>query len=715
MKKKFFYCIVSLTLAMTIILTACTSPIVDEENQDDNVHIDNNLDDEIKKLDKFEVKNIKVPYEPRDVIAQVKPYSVKADLSNIENMSLFENLSKEQIDLLIKNNFVVNPSKEEQLFYIYENNEYVDIPSFITTDSVLQVYHIFYDYTLRTLENDKLLGLLEELTENMLRNSIEIYNKLEDKEMKEIQEKNIAFFATAQLALDNELIEGIPEEAGRIALEELELINNHLGFNQSSLFSPYDLDYSQYTVRGHYTRSDDLARYFKAMMWYGQGPFPLYKENVDRNTQQTLQALLITYSIYSDKESYDAWEMIYEPTNFFVGNSDDLNIYQYGDLLLKIYGDKPDLNKLNDKDKLDEFYKEADKLPEPKIKADYTEVNYPSGKQFRFMGQRYVLDADIIQQLVVPLVRPIPSGLDVMGVLGSERAKDIQLSKAENQLWEKYPSELERLSNEFSKLEEEQWMKNMYQGWLWTLKGYLEAFGEGYPSFMTNEAWIDKDLNTALGSWAELKHDTILYGKQSGAEMGGGDYKELLGYVEPNIEVYEKLLWLTKFSRENLKARDMEIQSIDVKMEEFEGLLEFLINCSLKQLRNEELTRDEYERIMYYGGVLEGLTSSFAGDGIRWFEITSDTDKNMAVIADFHTIGPNSFHPGGYMEAGVGPAYEIYVVVPIGGKLYLTKGAVFSYHEFASDVRLTDETWQEMIKEDKQPNMPEWTNSFIAE
>ena len=222
-----------------------------------------------------------------------------------------------------------------------------------------------------------------------------------------------------------------------------------------------------------------------------------------------------------------------------------------------------------------------------------------------------------------------------------------------------------------------------------------------------------KDLNTALGSWSELKHDTILYGKQSGAEMGGEWYEDVVGYVEPNIEVYEKLLWLTKFSRANLKARGLSVISIDEKMEEFETHLEFLINCSIKQLRNEELTREEYDTIQYFGGILEGLTSSFAGDGMRWHEITSETDKHMAVIADYHTIAPNPLSEGGYMEAGVGPAYEIYVVVPIDGKLYLTRGAVFSFHEFISDERLTDEKWQEMLKEEKNPPMPEWTENFI--
>ncbi len=718
MKRSVLFSVISLVLVLLILLTGCVSNKTKKEDfanvsDIDKIHEDTNIDISQGLV------NIGVPYEPIEFETKVKPYKVKKDLSNIENLKIFGEFSEEQLELLVKNNFVVNPTKQEQLFYIYEDNEYKDIPSFITTDSILQVYHIFYDYTLRTLENDKLIGLIEETTAEMLKNSISIYNELENKEMKKIQLKNIAFFATAQIALENEIPSGVPEEAKKIAEVELEKIKAHSGFEKSILF-PYDLDYSQYTIRGHYTRSKDFERYFRAMMWYGQAPFPLYFEEGDkdievRNIEQTLQALLITYSLYEDKETYNKWENIYEPTNFFVGNSDDLSIYQYGELLFKVYGKNPDLNKLNDEKKLNEFYKEADKLPEPRIKAKYSTVNTPVGKQFRFIGQRYVLDAEIIQELVQPIVRPIPSGLDVMGVLGSERAKEIQLSKEENQGWEDYPIKIEELKNKFEKIPEKQWMGNMYQGWLWTLKGFLKPFGEGYPSFMTNEAWVDTDLNTALGSWSELKHDTILYGKQSGAEMGGEGFKEVVGYVEPNIEVYEKLLWLTKFSRKNLSARGLTIEGIDMKMEEFEKLLEFLINCSIKELRNEELTTEEYEYIQIYGGVLERLTASFAGDYLRWFEITSETDKNMAVIADFHTIAPNQFSKGGYMEAGVGPAYEIYVVVPIRGKLYLTRGAVFSYHEFISTERLTDEKWQEVIKEDRQPPMPEWTQSFIRE
>ncbi|MEW8986058.1 MAG: DUF3160 domain-containing protein, partial [Bacillus sp. (in: firmicutes)] len=230
----------------------------------------------------------------------------------------------------------------------------------------------------------------------------------------------------------------------------------------------------------------------------------------------------------------------------------------------------------------------------------------------------------------------------------------------------------------------------------------------------TNEAWLDKSLNTALGSWAELRHDTILYGKQSGAECGGGEEPpEIRGYVEPNIAVYEKLLWLTRYSRTNLQERDILTGSLESKMQRFEDLLQFLINCSVKQLQNQELTADEYDQLLTYGGMLEYLTSSFAGDEMRWFEITSETDKNMAVIADIHTIAPNSFSSGGYFHVGVGPAYEIYVVVPIGEELQLTRGAVFSYYEFDATERFTDEQWQRMLKEDKAPAQLGWFKSFM--
>jgi len=91
---------------------------------------------------------------------------------------------------------------------------------------------------------------------------------------------------------------------------------------------------------------------------------------------------------------------------------------------------------------------------------------------------------------------------------------------------------------------ERDWTKNVYAGWLHTLKFLVEVKGEGYPSFMLSEAWVDKALNAALGSWAELRHDTILYAKQSVVAECGGEGGEQKpppppkGYVEPEVLTY---------------------------------------------------------------------------------------------------------------------------------------------------------------------------------
>lgn len=69
---------------------------------------------------------------------------------------------------------------------------------------------------------------------------------------------------------------------------------------------------------------------------------------------------------------------------------------------------------------------------------------------------------------------------------------------------------------------QETWTQNLYWSWLYTLKTLTQEKPAGYPSFMRNSAWARKELNTYLDSWAELKHDTILYAKPVYAEAGGG-------------------------------------------------------------------------------------------------------------------------------------------------------------------------------------------------
>jgi hypothetical protein len=150
-------------------------------------------------------------------------------------------------------------------------------------------------------------------------------------EIKETLRRNLAFLCVSQKLLKgNDFI--VPEPVAALVDSELTLIANHDGFNTPPILGPFNLlDYCQFIPRGHYTTNDTLTAYFKAMMWQGWTIFTMEPENFgDLARRHTLQALLLTqmlYNLEADGTSLlDLWKMIYEPTVFFVGKTDDPNI-----------------------------------------------------------------------------------------------------------------------------------------------------------------------------------------------------------------------------------------------------------------------------------------------------------------------------------------------------------------------------------------------------
>jgi hypothetical protein len=320
----------------------------------------------------------------------------------------------------------------------------------------------------------------------------------------------------------------------------------------------------------------------------------------------------------------------------------------------------------------------------------------------------------MFQQLVYDKVgtqgdpRIFPKGLDVTAVLGSSRAYGILLDVYGEGRYANYEEQMEKLRGEFGQLPPEQWVENLYWSWLYALRPLLEIKGEGYPSFMQNQGWVDKDLNTFLGSWTELRHDTILYAKQSYTMKATGIMPQpeaVKGYVEPQPEVYARLAALAKQMRAGLDGRGLLDREYRDKLERLESLLLSLKTMAEKELGEQALSEEENELIRNIGGILEGITTFSAKVKEQ---ITSEADERMAVVADVHT----DVNTGQVLEEGVGDAFVIYAIAPVEGKLVATQGGVFSYYEFTQpmDDRLTDEAWQAL---EPKPDLPVWTGSFI--
>ncbi len=350
---------------------------------------------------------------------------------------------------------------------------------------------------------------------------------------------------------------------------------------------------------------------------------------------------------------------------------------------------------------------------------------------FRFMGQRFIPDSYMFRQLVynqvgvylgsgapftmspsgVGPIRGFPRGLDVPAVLGSERALEILTVEGDTD-YDGYDEQLAKLQEEFAALPESQGTENLYWNWLYTLRPLLDekGKGKGYPYFMQSSAWVDKGLQAWLGSWTELRHDTILYAKQSYtvyAESAPPAPEPARGYVEPQPGVYARLAALTAQMQAGLGDRGLLNDEMAGKLARMEQLLLSLKAISEKELRGEDLTEAEYAAIRYIGDTLENLTTfSEEAEG----EITSEADELMELVADVHTDS----NTGQVLEEGVGDAFPIYVIVMVEGQQVVATGGVFSYYEFKQPMndRLTDEAWQEMSP---KPDQPPWTTSFIVE
>lgn len=697
-----------------IVLTSCAKNNLEndaEEAGDEEIPAENvseEVSSDVPSAWNLNVSDIQVsvPYYVPEFTPSVGKYEVDKDLSNLFNAGQYEGFTKEQIRAIYEDGFVImEPSYSAlKLHHLYEWPMYKESPVFITVDSALHLYHLYYDKSLKCVESALLYHKLELLSRNLLLESIKAYENPDNFELKEDLKFVTAYFLTGCRILGSDSVGiNIPEEIASLTERETELIDEASDFFKSPVMGT-DIDYSQFVVRGHYTGNEKLEKYFKAMMWYGLCGFPVLDETKDEpvlNIESLTRGMLITCLALKNEENFKAYENIYSITSLYTGISDDLGIIEFRDLITNVYGQNPNLKLLKDSSFHPKLLEEALKLPEPKIKPKTTAVNVPVGRQFRFMGQRYSFDAEVMQNLMEPIDRPVPSGLDVVASFGSMRAEELlDTYYSPKEKWDKYEENLNEMREINQSLTDDEWKADLYKGWLWSIKSSAASFedAEGMPQFMRNSKWTDKNIHTALGSYAELKHDSVLYMKQPVAEMGGGgDIRIPYNYVEPNVEVYAKLKWLAENTMEQLKARNMLDATNANVLESIIEMQKTLMNVSVKELTNQNITEEENQVLYWYGGkidyIIQNLNSELMNEGI---DISSDITS--ALIADVATIAPNNYYPKGtYLEIGNGLPLEIYVVCETNGKLYLAKGALFNYYEFLSDKRLTDEEWHSVI------------------
>lgn len=456
---------------------------------------------------------------------------------------------------------------------------------------------------------------------------------------------------------------------------------------------------------------------------------------------QTTQACLFASEFAGSRELKDRWDRIYSVTAFYVGLSDDLGPYDYIAAMNHVFGNSFHPGDLTDenigklKAKLAEYRTPkiyggtGDCTIWPPFTPEQADECLENTKGFRLMGQRFIPDSYMFSNLVgvytdiylgdrepKPFtfvisgagrpIRGFPRGLDVMALLGSTRAKDL-LDELDDSNYRNYTTQYGKLEDEFNSFTVEDWNKNLYWSWLFTLKPLLKEYGGGYPTFMQTSAWQDKELTTALASWTELRHDTILYAKQSYTMVEGTAItipqpeKPVVGYIEPVPEFYNRLLALTRMTTEGLDEMEVLDDSARNRLQNLEGILVRLVELSEKELENKELMKEDYDFIKNFGEKLNAV-----------IEDVDEKAKKTTIVADVHTDGNTEQ----VLEEGVGYVNLIVVAYKVpDGRTLIGAGPVMTYYEFKHPMkdRLTDEKWRDMLKENP-PEKPEWVSNFAG-
>ena len=454
------------------------------------------------------------------------------------------------------------------------------------------------------------------------------------------------------------------------------------------------------------------------MMWLQSVPFGM------DNDDEVNAAIVIAYTMMNNPEIQQKYDKINKIITYMMGQPDNLSIIQVIGELKKINRPMEDL--LNDKQAMSKLKKDLEEIGNKatRIRPKYERTSH---NKINVMPQRYQPDAEVLQEMVdydnKPTLRATPKGLDFMAAMGVSAAE--QILKEEQTPWKDYDNHLKAMKKRMGEIN---WDETICTRWMNTLKVLNVWSGDKnnqkqLPYFMLNPEWSKKDLNAALASWAELKHDAILYAKQPmGAECGGGGPPEPIvkGYVEPNVGFWKKAIELLDNTEKLLKEQDMLTEKIKDATQRIREEAQFLLNISEKELAGKELSEEEYGQIECIGATFENISLDLVREKDQYLMGWSDVqgaDKKVALVADVYTANADNNPDKSILFEAVGEADEIYVVVEIGGYLYLTRGSVLSYREFIQPIdqpRLTDEEWQEQLEKNARKGVPEWMKRIIV-
>ncbi|MCI0536623.1 MAG: DUF3160 domain-containing protein [Verrucomicrobiales bacterium] len=698
-----------------------------------------------------------------------------------------------ELALLKKNGFVVSERLGAHsfggLFYHLWKD---DLPVFISCDSILQAWHRTYDALFEEIEETYLFDSVEKMLNGMVSQVNVAASEVGNGALKDSLLDADYFLTVARSLLagtDVPLVASplgqdarVAETLADIKAEKLKEVPDFMGFCRM-------VDFSQFKVRGHYTHSERLGRYFRCRMWLGRIDVPVaggpWKRcpSVERLTSPRETGLaIVLWHLVKQAGELERWAAMERIITMFVGSTDSLTFGRLGGVLagagIQSVADVRDLATI---ETLQNDLVRGD-LGVQSIRSDWYEQpltgadRYTLPQTFTVFGQKFVPDSWALSQTVFSSIlwvengktnkvqRRVPSALDVaFAVLGNDHVVPELVAMMKGQFYNAgrphaeqfrdglpYQHNLAAVRAVMDQHAPSAWDGIIYMSWLACLRELsAPTTNPKYPETMRTRAWAMKTLNTQLASWTQLRHDTVLYAKQSYTDFGWCVYPA--GYVEPRVEFWSRFKTMASRAAEGIAALryegsyahvtnvpplfDTEIgELIDpggpqtnvvtlaaIQTRQINHLQNFTtIVARLETLARKELAGESFspEDEHFIDGLMEDKPQGLASGGpykytgwypslfyrtIYWpdpdFHINYGCDALDALVTDVHTDVPNVEppDPGSVLHQAVGRVNLLMLAVDHGGDRFICAGPVLSHYEFevtGDPRRISDEEWR---------------------
>ena len=682
------------------------------------------------------------------------------DLTNYDGAAYFDsidvkyNLTADEKSLLAKNGFVVTERLDNAYFGNSFGNAFLDVyqkdlPVFVSTDAILQSIHASYDAILMSVEQQTLIPELDSLLadlQDQLPTLAADYSS--DSLMNTMINDVDVYLAVPRMLLGKITGPKFSQNAG-VVDTLLKLIAGEQPADYPIFSStPRTIDFSQFTPRGHYTQTQQLTQYFQAMMWLGRiemyliGPVsapPPPAQSVSDIQRQAIDALLIK-ELADSSNALPILNEIDDILKFFVGDQDNVTLPEISSLADAIH--LHDAADLLDTLRFRAFQDTLASKPfafqrilsQILMSDPLSPQQIETASSFLLLGQRFVIDSYVMGDVVYDKIifdgekvkRMLPSSLDVLFAEGNDAAAQLLESDLDQY---HYSTNLAALRYLIDSYGQDFWQESMYNSWSNTIRSLNPpANRDSLPAFMQTAAWWQEKMNTQLASWAELRHDNLLYAKQS---YTGGipicSFPE--SYVEPIPDFYDAVKSYASIAQQEFQKPPIQNGVVANYFGYLTEIADTLGNISREELSGIPLKDDEkaflgammYSRdiggcapVTEYNGWYPELFYSWFSGGDR----TAPIERNL-VVADVHTAPTDSNgDPVGWVfHVGTGPINMVVVVAtPPGGAPTAFVGPVMSYYEHLSVnfQRLTDEEWQNLYN--VSPSLrPLWVNIYLAD